>query len=94
MDERHIGSDFDAFLETEGMLDEVEAAATKRVIAHGIAEAMQRAGVSRSELARRMHTSRASVTRLLDPDNPAVTLSTLQRAARALGKRLDVRLTS
>lgn len=94
MDERHIGSDFDAFLEAEGMLDEVEAAATKRVIAHGIAEEMRCAGVSRSELARRMHTSRASVTRLLDPDNPAVTLSTLQRAARALGKRLDVRLTS
>jgi len=93
MDERHIGSDFDTFLEGEGLLHEVEAVAAKRVIAYQIVEEMRRGCISQSELARRMHTSRTSVTRLLDPDNPSVTLSTLQRAARALGKRLDVRLT-
>ena len=94
MDDRHIGSDFDTFLEGEGLLDAVEAVAAKRVVVYQIADEMRRARVSQSELARRMHTSRTSVTRLLDPENPSVTLSTLQRAARALGKRLDVRLTS
>lgn len=94
MDKKHIGTDFDDFLRDEGMLDEAEAAATKRVIAYQIAQEMERANVSQSELARRMKTSRSSVERLLDPDNPSVTLVTLERAARAVGKRLKVQLTA
>lgn len=94
MDKKHIGTDFDDFLRDEGMLDEAEAAATKRVIAYQIAQEMERANVSQSELARRMNTSRSSVERLLDPDNPSVTLVTLERAARAVGKRLKVQLTT
>lgn len=94
MDKKHIGSDFDDFLRDEGVLDEAEAVATKRVIAYQLAQEMERANISQSELARRMKTSRSSVERLLDPANPSVTLVTLERAARAIGKRLKVQLTA
>ncbi len=93
VDKKHIGSDFDDFLRDEGVLDEAEAVATKRVIAYQLAQEMERANISQSELARRMKTSRSSVERLLDPANPSVTLVTLERAASAIGKRLKVQLT-
>ncbi|MHB0980207.1 MAG: helix-turn-helix domain-containing protein [Thermoleophilia bacterium] len=91
---KHIGGDFDDFLRDEGLLDDAEAVATKRVIAFQIAQEMERAHISQSELARRMRTSRSSVERLLDPANPSVTLSTLERAASAVGKKLRVQLTA
>jgi antitoxin HicB len=91
---KHIGSDFDDFLREEGILDDAEAVATKRVIAFQIAQAMESAQISQSELARRMNTSRSAVERLLDPANPSVTLQTLERAASAVGKRLKVQLTA
>ncbi|NLV72594.1 MAG: XRE family transcriptional regulator [Actinobacteria bacterium] len=94
MSNKHIGSDFDDFLREEGILDDAEAVATKRVIAFQIAREMERADISQSELARRMNTSRSAVERLLDPTNPSVTLQTLERAASAVGKRLKVRLTA
>ncbi|MBN2405326.1 MAG: XRE family transcriptional regulator [Coriobacteriia bacterium] len=94
MDKKHMGSDFDDFLCDEGVLDEAEAVATKRVIAYQLAQEMERANISQSELARRMNTSRSSVERLLDPSNPSVTLVTLERAASAIGKRLRVQLTA
>ncbi len=94
MDKKQIGSDFDDFLRGEGILDEAEAVATKRVIAYQLAQEMERANISQSELARRMKTSRSSVERLLDPANPSVTLVTLERAASAIGKRLKVQLTA
>ena len=94
MDKKHIGSDFDDFLRDEGVLDEAEAVATKRVIAYQLTQEMERANISQSELARRMKTSRSSVERLLDPTNPSVTLVTLERAASAIGKRLKVQLTA
>jgi len=94
VDKKHIGSDFDDFLRDEGVLGEAEAVATKRVIAYQLAQEMERANISHSELARRMKTSRSSVERLLDPANPSVTLVTLERAASAIGKRLKVQLTA
>lgn len=94
MDSKHIGSDFDDFLREEGMLEDAEAVAVKRVIAHQIATEMQRAHITKTDLARRMKTSRPAVDRLLDPANPSVTLSTLERAAAAVGKRLKVQLTA
>jgi len=93
MDSAHLGNDFDDFLRDEGILDEVEAIATKRVIAYQIALEMRRRAMTRTELARRMDTSRSSVERLLDPANPSVTLLTLERAAHAVGMRLSVELT-
>ena len=94
VDKKHIGGDFDEFLRDEGILDEAEAVATKRVIAYQIAQEMERVDISQAELARRMKTSRSAVERLLDPTNPSVTLATLERAAAAVGKRLKVQLSA
>lgn len=94
MDRKHIGSDFDDFLREQDIYDDAEAVAAKRVIAYQIAQEMERAHISQAELARRMRTSRSSVERLLDPDNPSVTLVTLERAASAVGKRLVIQLTA
>ena len=89
----HIGSDFDDFLQNEGLLAESEATAIKRVIAHQIKEEMKARHLSKNALARMMQTSRSSLDRLLDPENPSVTLLTLESVALALGKRLKVQLS-
>lgn len=93
MNHPNIGSSFEAFLKEEGLHEEVTARATKRVLAWQIAQAMQEQGVTKIELAKRMHTSRAQLDRLLDPDNDKVQLDTVQRAASALGRSLRVELT-
>ena len=85
-----MGSDFDDFLAQEGMLADVESVAIKRVVAFQIAQMIEQQNISKSEMARRMNTSRSSLDRLLDPENDSVTLQTLERAAQALGKRLRV----
>ena len=89
---KHVGSSFDDFLAEEGLLAETEAVALKRVIAFQIENEMTRAGLSKTELASRVDTSRSAVDRLLDPKNHAVTLRTLERAASVLGKRLKLEL--
>lgn len=88
----HIGSRFEDFLAEEGILDEVTAAAQKRVVSWQLAQLMQRQKISKAEMARRMHTSRAALERLLDPKNPSVTLQTIGRAAAVLGRRVEIRL--
>ncbi|NKB72499.1 MAG: helix-turn-helix domain-containing protein [Candidatus Latescibacteria bacterium] len=93
MNKAHIGGDFDDFLEEEGLLTETEATAVKRVLAFQIDQFMQQNALSKTEMARRMQTSRSSLDRLLNPANASVTLQTLDRAARALGKKLHVALT-
>ena len=86
----HIGSDFDDFLQEEGISEEVEAAAIKKVIACMITQAMDEAHLSKSEMARRMKTSRTQLDRLLDPGFHSVTLTTLTRAASAMGKKISI----
>lgn len=71
---------------------EAEAVAIKRVIAFQISQLMEQQDLSKAEMARRMQTSRAAVDRLLDPSNESATLTTLEKAALALGKRLQVAL--
>jgi len=88
----NLGSKFDDFLDDHGLLEDASAVATKRVIAYQLATAMEAKGLTKSEMARRMSTSRASLERLLDPTNSSVTLQTLQSAARALGGKLQVKL--
>ncbi len=88
----HIGSDFDDFLASEDLAEEVSAAALKRVIAWQIAEAMKAQKISKKALAERMHTSRTAVDRALDQNDSGMTLATLASAARALGHRVEVRL--
>uniref|UniRef100_C6DYA4 Uncharacterized protein n=1 Tax=Geobacter sp. (strain M21) TaxID=443144 RepID=C6DYA4_GEOSM len=92
MKDKHIGSNFDDFLEEEGLRADAEAAAIKRVIAHQIELEMKHANLSKTAMAEKMHTSRTALDRLLDPTNVSVTLQTLERAALALGKNLKVEL--
>ena len=92
MAKKNLGSNFDEFLEEEGILEEVSAVAVKRLIAFQLAAKMSEKNLSKSELARRMETSRSALDRLLDPDNSSVTLQTLQSAVQALGGRLNVEL--
>lgn len=88
----HTGSTFDNFLEEEGIREEVEAVAVKRVIAWQLAEAMRKKKKTKQALAKELKTSRSQLNRLLDPQNVAVSLDTVTRAARALGKRLIIRI--
>ncbi|MGU9810744.1 MULTISPECIES: XRE family transcriptional regulator [unclassified Pseudomonas] len=89
---KHIGSNFDDFLSDDGLIEEVSAAALKRVIAWQLAQAMKTQKVSKKALAERMHTSRTAVDRALDQNDAGMTLATLASAARALGQRVEVRL--
>lgn len=92
MKRKNIGSNFDDFLRDEKLLEQAQAVAVKRVIAYQIADEMKIRKLSKSEMADKMRTSRAALERLLDPANSSVTLSTLERAASALGKKLKVEL--
>ncbi|MXY50379.1 MAG: Fis family transcriptional regulator [Gemmatimonadetes bacterium] len=89
---KHVGSDYDDYLKEEGLTQEVERVAIKRVVAYQVGQYMLNQGLTKTEMARRMRTSRASLDRLLDPENSSATLQTLERAARALGRRLHIAL--
>jgi antitoxin HicB len=88
----HSGSSFDSFLEKEGIREEVEAVAIKRVLAWQLEQEMKRQQKTKQAMAKQLRTSRSQLDRLLDPQNASVTLDTMSRAARALGKRLIVRV--
>jgi len=88
----HSGSTFDSILEEQGIRDEVEAVAIKRVLAWQFERAMQQQQKTKQAMAKQLRTSRSQLDRLLDPRNVSVTLATITRAARALGKRLIIRV--
>jgi DNA-binding Xre family transcriptional regulator len=88
----HLGSAFDDFLEQEGILNEVTEVALKRVLAWQVEQAMKERGLTKSKMAKSMQTSRAALDRLLDPKYDSVTLRTLDKAARAVGKRIRIDL--
>lgn len=92
MKKQHVGSDFDQFLAEEDLLGEVEATAVKRVIAFQLTRFMEENELTKTAMAKRMQTSRSALDRLLNPGNPSVTLQTMDRAARALGKKLRIEL--
>ena len=89
---QHIGSNFDDFLQEDGILEEVNAVAVKRVLAWQIAQAMKEQNLTKTALAEKMHTSRASLNRLLDEEDTSLTLTTLTSAANALGKQIKIEL--
>ena len=89
---KHHGSTLDSFLKEEGVLEEFRAAAVKEVIAWQIQKAMKDKKLSKNKMATLMHTSRAQLDRLLDPQQGNVTLETLHRAAHVLGRELRVEL--
>jgi len=88
----HSGSSFDSFLDEQGIRQEVEAIAAKRVLAWQIARTMKQQQKTKQAMARALRTSRSQLDRLLDPENTAVTLETVSRAAHALGKRLVIKI--
>ena len=92
MNKKNIGSSFDSWLREEGIQEEVTAGAIKRVLARQVQAAMAERGLSKAEMARRMQTSRSQLDRLLDPKNESVTLSTLQKAAAAIGREVRLEL--
>ena len=92
MNKQNIGSNFDDFLAEEGMLEEVTAVAVKRVIAWQIEQEMTAQRITKTAMAKKMRTSRASLNRLLDENDTSLTLTTLAGAAAALGRRIKVEL--
>ena len=94
MSKKNIGSSFDDFLKEESLLESSTAIALKRVIAWQIAKEMKAQNLTKTELAKRMHTSRAALNRLLDEHDATLTLTTLASAAAALGKKVNLQLAS
>jgi DNA-binding NtrC family response regulator len=92
---KHEGSTLESLLREEGIYAEVTARAIKEVLAEQLAETMEREGISKSEMARRLETSRSALDRLLDPEDPNLNLKvfTLAKVAEALGKRMEFRLS-
>ena len=87
-----IGSSFDDFLAEENLLAESEAVAIKRVIAFEVQKSMEEKHITKTEMAKRMNTSRSSLTRLLDPLNNSITLATIETALAAIGKRVQIQI--
>jgi antitoxin HicB len=85
-----VGSSLDDFLKNDGIYEDVTARAVKRVIARQISSLIEDEGLTKSQFAKRMRTSRAQLDRLLDPENESVTLGTLTRAAHAVGRKLKL----
>lgn len=88
----HTGSKFDDFLKDEGIYEEVQAKALKRALAEQLEESMQAAKLTKLDMARKMATSRSQLDRVLDPSNVSVQLDTLIKAARALGKEIEIKI--
>ena len=86
------GSRFDDFLKDEGIFEEVQAKALKRALAEQLQESMQAAKLTKLDMAKKMATSRSQLDRVLDPSNVSVQLDTLIKAARALGKELEIKI--
>ncbi len=90
----HVGSSFESFLLEHGQLASATARANKAVLVWQLASAMRQKKVSKAELARRMRTSPGVVRRLMDRRDASISLSTIVRAATALGRNVAVRLDS
>jgi antitoxin HicB len=91
MSNRHIGSSLDDFLKEEGLFEETQALAIKEVVVWQLVEAMEKQSLTKARLAVLLKTSRSQVDRLLDPTRD-VTLSTLQRAAALVGRKVQIEL--
>lgn len=88
----HVGSSLDDFLKEEGIYEDVQTTAIKRVLASQLERAMKAKKLTKLEMAKRMRTSRVQLDRLLDPDNDSVTLATLRRAAAVVGREVRLEL--
>ncbi len=87
---QHTGSNFDDFLEDEGILEEVSAKAHKRLLALQLGDIMEEKNITKISLAEKLKTSRSQLDRILDPENSSITLEVLERVAHAVGKKLHI----
>lgn len=94
VNQNHIGTNFDDFLQETELLNEVVVISHKHILAMQIELAMKKKHITKAEMAKKMHTSRSAVDRLLNPNNPNTTLDTIERACIALGMRLNLSLIS
>ncbi|MBW1694514.1 MAG: XRE family transcriptional regulator [Deltaproteobacteria bacterium] len=92
MKHKNIGKSFDSFLDEEGIRKQVEDVAIKRVIAFQVKAEMEKQNLTKTELAKKMNTSRSALNRLLDPEDEAITFKTLKKAANVLEKKLVIQL--
>ena len=92
LNQKHLGSTIEEWLEEEGILEETTNSATKSVLAWQLAQEMKKRKLTRIKMAAAMKTSRAQLDRVLDPKSGNVTIETLQRAAKAVGRKLRVEL--
>jgi hypothetical protein len=91
MSKKNLGSSMDDFLKQEGIFEDAQAQAVKEVVAWQLAEAMKEKKISKNKMAQLLKTSRTQVDRLLNPEND-ITLSSLQRAAAMVGRRVNIEL--
>lgn len=91
---RYSGPSFESWLEEEGLLEEVNAAAVKAVISRNLQEYMGKENITQTDMAKQLGTSRSGLQRLLDPKNTSITLLTLNRAATLLGKKIEINLVA
>ncbi|MBT4971285.1 MAG: XRE family transcriptional regulator [Thiotrichales bacterium] len=87
---KYTGSSFDDFLEESGVLEDVSAKAHKRLLTLQLEDIMQKDNITKSRLAGKLHTSRSQLNRILDPENTATTIASLERVAHAVGKQLNI----
>ncbi len=90
----HSGTGFDDFLKEEGIFEEVQAKALKRALSEQLEEGMHAAKLTKIKMAEKMATSRSQLDRVLDPDNVSIQLDTLLKAARAVGKTVEIKIKS
>ena len=91
MSKKHLGSGIDDFLKDEGVFEEAQVQAVKEVVAWQLAQAMEQKKISKNKMATMLKTSRSQVDRLLDAKDD-ITLSSLQRAAAIVGRRVSIEL--
>ncbi len=91
MKNKHRGSSFDDFLKEEGIFEECNAEAVKRVIAFQLEREIKKQKLTKTQLAKKMQTSRAALNRILDPKRTC-SLKSLIMMVSALGKRLEIRI--
>ena len=90
----HFGSSLEDFLEAEGLLEEATEHAIKAVIAWQLKTTMDQQHITKAALARKLNTSRSQIDRVLDPNNDDVSVSTLRKAAEAVGQKLELKLVA
>lgn len=91
---KNLGSSLEAFLKDEGIYQECNAVAVKRVLAWELEQTMEKENISKTKMAERLKTSRSQLNKLLDPQDTGVTLSTMQKVAECLGKQLKLELVA